>query len=164
MDDLNISKSVMGIALTVATISEIPVLYFANRLLERISAYHLMLGALAFVGIRVLLLSFASSAGMFLLIQLLHGFSFSLAWSAGVSFADQIAPPGMTATAQGMYTAVQLGIGTATGAILGGWMYQTVGAVQMYRSIALMIAIAIPVFYLLSVRMQKKGMMYEKVI
>jgi PPP family 3-phenylpropionic acid transporter len=164
MDNLGISKWIMGIALTVATISEIPVLYFANRLLEKMNAFTLMLLALFFVGMRVLLLSFASTAVMFLLIQLLHGFSFSLAWSAGVSFADQIAPPGLTATAQGMYAAVQLGIGTAAGAILGGFLYQTLGAVQMYRIIAVMITIAIPVFYLLDRRLRnnEKGMIYEK--
>ncbi|MBI9048921.1 MAG: MFS transporter [Anaerolineaceae bacterium] len=156
MKSLGINEGVMGIALTIATVSEIPVLFFANRLLQRFSATHLLYAALVFIGLRALLLSFARTPVSFLLIQLLHGFSFSLAWSAGVSYADQMAPAGLSATAQGMYAGVQLGIGAAVGAILGGWLYQSIGAAAMYRLMALVMAVGLLLFLVLDQRFKHK--------
>jgi PPP family 3-phenylpropionic acid transporter len=166
MDSQGISKGIMGIALTVGTLSEVFILFFGNRLLQRFSAYRIMLIAVAFTGLRVLLLSFARSPLAFLLIQSLHGMTFSLAWIAGVSYADEIAPAGLTATAQGMYAGVQLGVGSAVGAILGGWLYQTVGPVSMYRILAGIVAVGVLVFIMIGrkPKPQRKGTFYAKTI
>lgn len=161
-----IGKGFMGIGLTIATLSEVPILFFGSRLLPRLSAYRLMLIAVAFTGLRVFFLSFASTPVHFLLIQSLHGITFSLAWIAGVSYADEIAPAGLSATAQGMYAGIQLGVGSAVGAIFGGWLYQVVGPVSMYRILAGIVAVGVMTFILIA-RNQKhwtKGTIYAKTI
>jgi PPP family 3-phenylpropionic acid transporter len=58
-------------------------------------------------------------------------------WVAGVSYADKIAPNGLEATAQGLFSGVMLGIGSAAGAFLGGLLYDHVGPVSMFRLAAL---------------------------
>jgi PPP family 3-phenylpropionic acid transporter len=166
MDSQGISKGIMGFALTIATLSEVPILFLGSRLLQRFSAYRLMLIALAFTGLRVFLLSFTGTPVTFLLIQFLHGMTFSLAWIAGVSFADEIAPAGLSATAQGIYAGIQLGVGTAVGAMLGGWLYQVVGPVIMYRILAGIVAMGVLIFILIGryQQNQTKGMFYAKTI
>ena len=52
--------------------------------------------------------------------------------SVGVAYADALAPAGMGATAQGIFVAVIFGFGTATGALLGGLLYDTVGGAAMF--------------------------------
>jgi PPP family 3-phenylpropionic acid transporter len=127
----------LGLTLTVATLSELPVLFFSNRLLQRWNAQRLIGTALAFFALRALAYSFIVVPWLALFIQLLHGPTFSLMWIAGVSYADQIAPAGLEATAQGLFSGVFLGIGTAAGAFLGGWYYEQVGLVSMFRIAAL---------------------------
>ena len=127
----------LGLTLTVATLSELPILFFSSRLLSRWSAGQLIGVALLVFAIRALAYSFIAVPWLALLIQLLHGPTFSLMWIAGVSYADRIAPTGLEATAQGLFSGVMLGIGSASGAFLGGLVYEHVGLVAMFRLAAL---------------------------
>jgi len=68
-------------------------------------------------------------------------------WVAGVSYADEIAPPGLGATAQGLLSGVFMGISAATGAILGGILYQDFGGAIMYRTMAIAVAVSILIFF-----------------
>jgi predicted MFS family arabinose efflux permease len=76
---------------------------------------------------------------MILPVQLLHGLTFSLTWAAGVSYARQIAPAGMSATAQGLFSGTFFGLGGSVGALMGGILYQTVGSALMFRYVAMVI-------------------------
>jgi PPP family 3-phenylpropionic acid transporter len=93
--------------------------------------------ALLLFAIRALLYSLIHVPWLALLIQLLHGPTFSLMWVAGVSYADKIAPPGREATAQGLFAGVMLGIGSAAGAFVGGLLYEYAGPLIMFRLAAL---------------------------
>ena len=90
---------------------------------------------------------------MALLIQLLHGPTFSLMWIAGVAYADRIAPPGLEATAQGLFSGVMLGIGAAAGAFLGGVLYEHVGLVVLFRLASLLSLVGVGFVFLI----RKKG-------
>jgi PPP family 3-phenylpropionic acid transporter len=127
----------LGLTLTVATLSELPILFFSNRLLARWREQQLIGAALLFFAIRALAYSFITVSWLALLIQLLHGPTFSLMWIAGVAYADRIAPIGLEATAQGLFSGVMLGIGSAAGAFLGGLLYEHVGLVMLFRLAAL---------------------------
>jgi PPP family 3-phenylpropionic acid transporter len=80
------------------------------------------------------LISFMVDPRMALLVQLMHGLSFSLMWSAGVSFANEIAPPGMGASAQALFSATQFGLGSGLGALLGSQIYAAYGAVALFQA------------------------------
>lgn len=147
MNELGASKTLMGLGLTVATLSELPILFFSDRLLARWSAKGLFVfGTVIFI-IRALALSYIMVPWAILITQLLHGLTFSTMWVAGVSYANEIAPPGLGATAQGLLAGVFMGIATATGAILGGALYQDFGGAIMYRTMAIVIAISILIFF-----------------
>jgi MFS transporter, PPP family, 3-phenylpropionic acid transporter len=133
----------LGLTLTVATLSELPILFFSNRLLSRWNERQLMGAALWCFAIRALAYSFIGVPWVALLIQLLHGPTFSLMWIAGVSYADRIAPVGLEATAQGLFSGVMLGVGSAAGAFLGGLLYEHVGLVMMFRLAALISLIGV---------------------
>ena len=68
-------------------------------------------------------------------------------WVAGVSYADEIAPSGLGATAQGMLSGVFMGISAAIGAMLGGILYQDFGGAIMYRTMAIAVAISVLLFF-----------------
>jgi PPP family 3-phenylpropionic acid transporter len=132
----------------VATLSELPVLFFSNRLLRRWNPPRLMGAALVFYAVRALAYTFIVVPWPALFIQLLHGPSFSLMWIAGVSYADQIAPAGLEATAQGLFAGVSLGIGAATGAFVGGLTYEHLGPLSMFRFAALAALLGIGFLFL----------------
>jgi PPP family 3-phenylpropionic acid transporter len=133
LKDMHASSTLMGLSLTVATISELPVLYFSDRLLRRWNARGLLTLALLVTVARSLAYSSIRAPGWVLLIQLLHGATFSAMWVTGVATANEIAPEGLGATAQGLFSGVFFGLAGVIGGLIGGVLYENLGAVMMFR-------------------------------
>ncbi len=136
MTALGMPASFVGFALTSATLSEVPVFFFSSRLLRRYNARILLVSALTVFAARLFLYSVFAAPWPILALQLLHGPSFSLLWTAGVAYADRHAPEGFRATAQGLFSTALLGWGGVIGALIGGTLYDAYGAAVMFRWVA----------------------------
>jgi PPP family 3-phenylpropionic acid transporter len=143
MQELGISKTTMGIALTIATLSELPVLFFANHLLKRFKARGLLLLGLIITGVRLILYGALNFQSGILIFQLLNGMTYPMVWVAGVSYANEIAPEGMKATAQGLLGAMVFGFGAAAGGVLGGIMLKSIGGQAMFLSIGILVLVGV---------------------
>jgi PPP family 3-phenylpropionic acid transporter len=127
MKELGAKESLMGLALSVGSWLEFPVLFFGNRLIRRLKPYGLYLAAMVITAARLFLLGLNTSPDLILPIQLLNGLTFSAMWMAGVAYTHERAPRGLTTTAQGIFTAMVIGIGCAAGGFLGGPLLETLG-------------------------------------
>jgi PPP family 3-phenylpropionic acid transporter len=137
LQELGISQTIMGIALTISTISELPVLFYSNHLLRRFGAYRLVMLAIVITGIRLVLYAGANSIAGILVFQLLNGLTFPLFWVAAVSYSTAISPAGMKATGQGLLGAVVSGIGSALGGMVCGLLIGSVGGQAMFLAIGI---------------------------
>jgi PPP family 3-phenylpropionic acid transporter len=133
MDDLHASQTVMGIALAVATVSELPVLAYSGRMLRRWGARGMLILSLVMYIVRTLGYSLVSAPWQVLVIQLLHGLTFSSMWVAGVAYAADAAPEGLGATAQGLFSAVMMGLGGMVGSLINGFLIERWGGAIMFR-------------------------------
>lgn len=148
MASIGAGEGLMGIALTVSTLSELPVMFFGDRLLKRFGARGMLIVGMAIIGIRLLLYSVTGLPWVVLIIQLIHGLTFPIIYLAGVAYADQVAPPGVKATAQGMFGSTLMGIGAAVGGLLGGFLLGAYEASGMYRITGLFVLAALFLFVL----------------
>lgn len=125
LDMMGASGAILGYSLTLSTISEVPIFVLSQRMLKRWNT-QLLIGValLAFI-IRAFAYVAMTAPWQVLLISLLHGPSFGVMWLAGVQYADDIAPAGLGATAQGMFGGVVMGLGSALGALIGGVLYDS---------------------------------------
>ena len=139
MKELGAKESIMGIALSIGTIFEFPVLFFGNRLIRFFKPYGLFLVAMFFTGLRLVLFGVNTSPDLVLLIQLLNGLSFPAMWMAGVAYAHERAPAGFTTTAQGMFSAMVFGIGSAAGGFLGGPLLEILGGRGLFLAYGLIV-------------------------
>ena len=149
LEELGASRSTMGIALTISTVGELPVLFFANRLLKRFGAYGLFGLGMTMTGLRLLLYAWLNFPAGILIFQLLNGMTFPIVWVAGVSYANENAPEGMKATAQGLLGAMVYGFGAAAGGLAGGLMIESIGGQWMYLIIGSLVLISVAVITLL---------------
>ncbi len=131
-------EGVMGFALTLSVVLEVPLLFFGHHLLRWLDPNRLFLVALVVTGGRMLLLAVAGTVSQVLLLQLLAGLTFPAMWLAGVACADEDAPPGLSATSQGLFGAIY-GVGSAAGGFLGGVLLAAVGAREMYLIFGVMV-------------------------
>jgi PPP family 3-phenylpropionic acid transporter len=132
MQELGANRMTMGIALTISTLIEVPVLLFSNLLLRRFKAYGLFVLGIIISAVRLLLYAAFNFTAGILFFQLLNGLTFPIMWVAGVAWADENAPEGMKSTAQGLFGAMVLGIGSAAGGFFGGLMLDSLGGRWMY--------------------------------
>jgi PPP family 3-phenylpropionic acid transporter len=149
MEALGASKTLMGLALTVSTLSELPVMFFGDRLLKRFGPRGLLGLAMGVIGVRLLLYSATSLPWVIMAIQLIHGLTFPAVYIAGVSYADHNAPLGLKATAQGMFGSALMGFGAAAGGLLGGILLEQGGPHSMYRIVGLIVLAGLLLLFIL---------------
>ena len=152
MKELGTAESLMGLALTIGTLSEIPVLFFGNRLLQRFTANGLLLLAMIISGVRLVALAIVRTPEAALLLQLTNGLTFPAMWIAGVAYADQYAPPGMRATAQGLFGAMVFGLGLAVGGFVGGPILESWGGQAVFLIFGVVVLIVVTAVVLLQKR------------
>lgn len=132
MKEIGAGEGSMGLALTVATIAEVPIFFFGNHLIRLFKPFRLMLLAMALTGARLTLFAVSGTPEFVLFLQFLNGLTFPAVWLAGVAHADEHAPPGMGATAQGLFSAVMFGFGSAVGGFAAGGLLGRLGGQGMF--------------------------------
>ena len=147
MEDLGAGRGLIGIALLIATIAELPIMFFSAKLLNRFRPYGLLILAMAITGIRCLLYAVAGGTGTILAIQLLHGLTYPALWIAGVTYASQNAPQGLSATAQGVFSSVLMGLGSATGNFFGGLLLGRFGVAGMFGIAGVIVLLGLLVLF-----------------
>lgn len=157
MKELGAAESMMGLALTLGTLAEIPVLFFGNRLLQRFKSQGLLMLAMVLTAVRLFAFAAASTPQLVLVIQLFNGLTFPAMWLAGVAYADEHAPVGLSATAQGMLGAAVYGFGAAVGGFVGGPLLESWGGRGLYLVFGIAVLVIVVVVALVQSRLQAKG-------
>ena len=104
-------------------------------------------------GIRLLLFAASGTPSLVLFIQLLNGLTFPAMWAAGVSYADENAPAGMSTTAQGLFGATGLGFGMAVGGFIGGSLLESMGGHSLYLVSGLIVLVTVAIVTLIHRRL-----------
>ncbi|MCP4360918.1 MAG: MFS transporter [Chloroflexi bacterium] len=131
--EMGASGTIMGLSLTIATASEIPIFLYSRKLLTRWGTPALLAISLGGTIVRAFAYAAMSAPWQVLPISLLHGPTFAVMWTAGVAYADELAPPGLGATAQGMFSSAVFGLGAGLGAFSGGILYDAYGGAVTFQ-------------------------------
>ena len=151
LKQMGAGKDLMGLSLTFATMGELPIFFYSEPLLRRWGPRGLLVFAALAGALQAFLFSIMWVPWLVLPLQLLHGPAFSAMLTARIAYAKAIAPDGLGATAQGMLSAVSAGLASAFGAVAGGALYESLGAVATFR-IASIGALCGVLFFILATR------------
>lgn len=146
LDAIGVPQSLMGFSLAVASLSELPIYFWSDRLLVHMGPRRLLLVSMVSTAIMLVAVGWMRTPWLILVIQLLHGPSFSAMWVASISLVAAMAPEGMGATAQGIFGSVSMGVGSAVAALVGGMLFQALGGTMMYTIDAGLVMLALAFF------------------
>ncbi len=135
LEGLGASARLMGFAFAVSAAAELPIIAGGGWLLRKLGPVHLMMVAIGAYTVRFTILSFIDQPALVVASQLLHGLTFGAFLMASVTLAHRIAGRAQAATAQSLLSAMSFGLGSITGAIIGGALLQ-VGTTGLYRGAA----------------------------
>ena len=145
LDELDATRILMSAALVVTVAAEVPVFFYAGRLIDRVGVtpvLHLVYAAfLIRLGGYVLLPSL-STPWLVLPFETLNAVTFGCAFAAGTTACSRLAPPGLAATMQALFNASYSGVGYGIGSLVGGLVHARAGARWVFAATAAIIAAA----------------------
>lgn len=134
--ELGGSKTMIGLAVFLSSILEMGVLLLCDRFLKR--KIPVLLGWLALVStlfvLRWWLMADATTPLQVAFIQVLHCITFGGFFYVGTRLTMLLVPKQYRSSGQALYTLSWSGISGILGGVLGGWLYQNLGAQSMYQS------------------------------
>ncbi len=145
MAEMGATESTMGVASSIATVTEVVIFFFGNRLVRKLGSYGLLLLALVMSGIRLLLLGLIDTISMVMALQVFGGMVFPAMWLAGVYYADESAPAGLKSSAQGLFGAMVFGVGAAISGFLGGLLLESIGGRGMFFVLGIIVLAGIAI-------------------
>ncbi|XP_072019015.1 major facilitator superfamily domain-containing protein 6-A-like [Amphiura filiformis] len=137
-DELNSPHYLMGLTLTLTCVAEVPVMFYAKKIIALLGYVNAMNLVLFTWGLRCFLYSTLQSAFWVLPVELLHGITFGLYYPAYTSFINWISPDGMQTSVQALCNGIYMGLGIGAGMLCGGFVYDTYGGRNLFRAAAVM--------------------------
>ena len=125
---LGAKEALMGATLTVTCVVEAPVFYASGRLIRHLGVPRILglvhaaflLRLSCYWALPWLVKVKGFSPWVVLAVEPLHGITFGCAWAAGCAQAARLAPRGLSATTQALFSGLYLGAGSGLGALVGG--------------------------------------------
>lgn len=123
------SKTLIGALWTVGVVAEIVLFLRLPQLLRRFSLRALLLASFACAVVRFLAIGWGvESLAVLAAAQLLHAATFGAFHAGSVAAVHRLFPGPLAARGQALYSSLAYGLGGATGSLVAGWTWQSLGA------------------------------------
>ena len=133
--ELDAPKYICGWTIFFTCLFELPVFFYAHKLLDIFGINVLFITAqLAFI-IRTFLYTFLTKENILwvLPIELLHGLTFANMWTSATQFASEFCPKGLESICMLILALCYYHLGSFLGNIIGGILYTHYGAIVMFH-------------------------------
>ena len=140
------SVSSAGFAFSLMAFSEVPFLFFAENLVERLGNTRLLVIGIFATGLRWFLTSMATSFPIFLLLQMLHGINYIVVYYSVMNYIHTRFEASKVTRALTIYWMSTTGLSYLLGSVLGGVLIRTFGIVRVYNATGIT-GMAIAIFF-----------------
>jgi MFS transporter, PPP family, 3-phenylpropionic acid transporter len=132
LEALGCSKSFIGVAWTVAVISEILVMINSDRLFRLLSMERVLFYSFLIAALRWLIVSQVTSPAVLLLSQVLHAATYGTFHMASILYVDRLSPEQSKTMGQAVNNAITYGFGLMVGFLYSGSLYKSAGAGPLF--------------------------------
>ena len=140
---LGAGTAMVGIAIGLSVLSELPAMALAGRVMKRLGVKRLLLIGFGLAVIRWLAYAAFPNPNLALIFQTLHGISFTAYYIAALTFIDLRVPRHLRTTGQTLFYGATFGLGSWAGATFFGILYDYLNARGMFLAAGFTCAIAL---------------------
>jgi MFS transporter, PPP family, 3-phenylpropionic acid transporter len=126
LDEFNATKLLCGLTVGATVVFEIPIFYYGKEVLDYLGPSNMMIIAMVSFIIRMFGYTWLTKSTLYyiLLLELLHGLTFAMMWTATVDISSKIAPKGWKTATMTIISAFLSCLGGGVGALAGGYVAQ----------------------------------------
>nr|CAB3262514.1 uncharacterized protein LOC100180138 [Phallusia mammillata] len=124
---------IMGASVITAALIDVIMYLLSGRIIKRCGPSWVIIAGVFLLGLRLICYTTATLAWHLVASETFRGLSWAITWIACCHYIADITPPELRATMLGAVNAVLFGLGYGCGALLGGVMYESWGAENMFR-------------------------------
>ena len=125
MKENGASASLVGYGISFQGLCELPLFYFSARIIGRLGIRTTLLVTVFATALRMFLYSIIKNPQAAILIEILHGISWSLFWVVCVEYVNKLISEDWRATGQSLLYAAYYGAGAIVGNFWTGYLYDT---------------------------------------
>ncbi|XP_065366607.1 major facilitator superfamily domain-containing protein 6 [Calliphora vicina] len=117
---------------------EVPFFFYSGKIIKKLGYIHCMSLCFFFYAVRLALISWIPNPWYLVGVELFfQGCTYALCYTCIVAYASAVAPPGTSATVQGLMAGMDDGLGFSIGSLIGGLSFKRFGGRRsfMYFSI-----------------------------
>ncbi|WP_138379816.1 3-phenylpropionate MFS transporter [Luteithermobacter gelatinilyticus] len=137
-----IPENIIGLLWSVGVVAEIIVFMFCSKIIAALRPMHVFMVIGLSGVIRWIILGGTLSVPVLLLAQLIHGLTYGAAHLAAIYYIAARVPQNCASTAQGLYSAIPLGLASGATMMSAGYLYEGFGG-KAYWGMALMCLLAV---------------------
>ena len=137
--------SSVGIVFMAMAFSEIPFLFFADKIVKRLGYLPVLTAGIFFEGVRIILVTLSSSLIMLIFSEFLHGLTYILVYFSLFTYIHYELPKDQITRAQSIFWVVRSGLTYITGSLLGGFLIDMITTVTAFRTMGIL-ALSVSVF------------------
>ncbi len=135
--ELGFDLSAAGLGYSLMAFSEVPFLFFADRLLVKFGNFKILLFGLFLTGLRWVLTSLVDSFPLFMALQSLHGLNYVIVYYSVFNYIHFKLPGDVALKAQAIYWMSTMGISYLLGSVAGGFLVDAFGLKTVYFSLGM---------------------------
>lgn len=148
--DMGLNEEQSAMAAISGVVIEVAIFFSSALCLRRLGIYWMLILAQVAMVVRgwtyVVMAPAPSNWWLVYLVELLKGVAFGFTQTAGVRLAMEVAPPGLEATSQSLYTGMYSMVPAVLVACVGGKVYQEMGARALFAGTAAVSSAALMLF------------------
>ncbi len=153
---LGASSALLGWAMFITSISEIPFLLFADKIIKKLSIQFTLIISALIMALRWFLLHFVTDIHAILAVNATHGLSFIVFAYCLATFISKNVPKELRSSGQTMNALLCMGLARILGSILGGVTSDALGIKQVFLYTALINFAAASIFAIIILLHKKK--------
>ncbi|XP_017124992.1 major facilitator superfamily domain-containing protein 6 [Drosophila elegans] len=117
---------------------EVPFFFYSGNIIKKLGYVHCMSMCFFFYAVRLSLIAWIPNPWYLVGVELFfQGITYALCYTCIVAYASAVAPPGTSATVQGLMAGMDDGLGFSIGSLIGGLMFNSLGGRESFKYFAI---------------------------